>query len=130
MLGSWRVRAAPAAGGGRRAGRRALAGGAVLTVSLALATAPVPATPSAVGATCLQAYPVAQVTVGMKGTGLTVSRGGVPERFSVEVLGVLASPCWPGVDMVIVKADSPAIRRAGGSGAACPAPRSTPGTGG
>lgn len=102
----------------------------MLAVSLALSTAPAPAAPSAVGAACPQAYPVAQVTAGMKGSGLTVSRGGVPERFSVEVLGVLTSPLWPGVDMVIVKADSPAIRRTGGSGAACPVPRSTPGTGG
>jgi hypothetical protein len=53
-------------------------------------------------------------TGGLAGKGLTVSRGIEPENFSVTVLGVLEDGVAPGVDMIIVEADSTAIRRAGG----------------
>jgi hypothetical protein len=58
--------------------------------------------------------PTAEVTDGMTGTGYTVSEGTQPELFTVEVLGVLEDGIGPGRDMIIVRADSPAIQEAGG----------------
>lgn len=78
----------------------------------AAATATGAAAPAA--APCPAAFPVADLTVGQTGSGLTVSKGKTPEPFTVEVLGVLAGGIAPGVDMILVNADSPAIRAAGG----------------
>jgi hypothetical protein len=58
--------------------------------------------------------PTADVRDGMIGTGYTVSEGTRPEPFTVEVLGVLEDGIGPGRDMIIVRADSPAIKAAGG----------------
>jgi SpoIVB peptidase S55 len=63
---------------------------------------------------CPAAFPVRDLTAGQLGTGLTVSRGTQPESFTVEVLGVLAGGIAPGIDMILVEADSPAIQAAGG----------------
>ncbi|MDQ2683868.1 MAG: hypothetical protein M3Y37_10115, partial [Chloroflexota bacterium] len=65
-------------------------------------------------AACPAPMPVAEVQAGMRGTGLTVSQGTTPDRFSVKILGVLKDGIAPGVDMIIVETDSRAIRRADG----------------
>ncbi|GAB3262626.1 SpoIVB peptidase S55 domain-containing protein [Nocardioides dilutus] len=46
--------------------------------------------------------------------GLTVSQGVTPDPFTGEVIGVLNDGIAPGLDMVIVDLDSPAIQAAGG----------------
>lgn len=47
-------------------------------------------------------------------SGLTVSRGTVPQPFTAEVLGVLEDGIAPDVDLIVIEADSPAIGRVGG----------------
>jgi SpoIVB peptidase S55 len=63
---------------------------------------------------CPAAVPVGEVTAGLTGTGYTVSSGTTPEPFTAEVIGVLKDGIAPGLDMIIVETDSPAIRAAGG----------------
>src|SRR4030095_10667908 len=64
--------------------------------------------------TCPAPLPIAQVTKGMTGSGLTVTQGTQPERFNVKVLGVLTDGVAPGVDMIIVETDSLALDKAHG----------------
>jgi hypothetical protein len=54
------------------------------------------------------------VTAGLAGTGYTVSSGTTPKPFTARVIGVLKDGIAPGLDMIIVETDSPAIRAAGG----------------
>lgn len=63
---------------------------------------------------CPDPFPVSEVKEGMTGTGWTVSRGREPERFAVEVLGVIPDGIAPGRDMIVVEAGGAAIERAGG----------------
>jgi SpoIVB peptidase S55 len=63
---------------------------------------------------CPRALPVREVTAGLTGTGLTVSRGQKPERFSAEVLGVLAGGIAPDVPMIVARTESPTINRVHG----------------
>ncbi|MDP2773817.1 MAG: SpoIVB peptidase S55 domain-containing protein [Nocardioides sp.] len=63
---------------------------------------------------CTDTFPLAGVTKGQSAEGLTVSSGVTPEPFTGEVLGVLESGIAPGLDMVIMDLDSPAIQAAGG----------------
>ena len=51
---------------------------------------------------------------GLAAHGLTVSRGTTVEQFDVTVLGVLDDGIAPGVDMILVETESPAITAAGG----------------
>jgi SpoIVB peptidase S55 len=106
-------------------GRRAVvvATVAALLALSALATpvaATVAAVPSAMafqaapGDPCPAAVPVSEVTAGLTGVGYTVSAGTTPEPFTAEVIGVLRDGIAPGLDMIIVETDSPAIRAAGG----------------
>jgi len=78
---------------------------------LGLATAVLPALAAA---ECETVLPTSAVTVGMVGTGLTVSQGSTPESFDVEVLGILKNGIGPGRDMIVVDTSSPAIDAAGG----------------
>jgi hypothetical protein len=106
-------------------GRRAVvvATAAALLALSALAT-PVAATVAAVPSAmafqaapadpCPAAVPVSEVTAGLTGVGYTVSAGTTPEPFTAEVIGVLRDGIAPGLDMIIVETDSPAIRAAGG----------------
>jgi hypothetical protein len=50
----------------------------------------------------------AEIKIGMKGYGLTVFRGTQPERFDVEVIGVLQS-FRPGQPLIIVKTPNPRL---------------------
>jgi SpoIVB peptidase S55 len=60
------------------------------------------------------AFPVADLTPGLVANGLTVERGNVADPFTATVAGVIDDGIAPGVDMIIVETDSPAIQRAGG----------------
>ncbi len=90
----------------------ALLAGLLAGPAAGAATTGAAAAPAA--APCPAAFPVADLTVGQTGSGLTVSKGKTPEPFTVEVLGVLADGIAPGIDLILVNADSPAIRAAGG----------------
>lgn len=62
---------------------------------------------------CPAAVPMSEVTAGLTGSGLTVTRGNTPEPFDAEVLGVLRNGIWPGVDMIIAELASPSVARYG-----------------
>jgi len=83
----------------------------LLMTALGLAAAVLPALAAA---ECETVLPTSAVTVGMTGTGLTVSHGTTPESFDVEVLGILKNGIGPGRDMIVVDTSSPAIDAAGG----------------
>jgi SpoIVB peptidase S55 len=94
--------------------RRAVVAAAVAAL-LALGLLAAPAAGQAAPADpCPAAVPVSQVTAGLTGTGYTVSSGTTPEPFTARVIGVLEDGIAPGLDMIIVETDSPAIRAAGG----------------
>ncbi len=84
--------------------------GALLAAGLATA----PAAQSATGAACPQAFPIAELSVGQPLSGLTVSAGTEPGRFTGEVLGVLHDGIAPGLDLVLARLQSPALDDAGG----------------
>jgi hypothetical protein len=58
--------------------------------------------------------PLADVTKGMTGTGISVVEGTDPEAFDVEVLGVLQDAIGPGRDIIIANLSGPVIDAAGG----------------
>lgn len=85
---------------------------AVLTLCVVLALIVGVLTPpgrAQVDPDCVAAVPTDRITVGMTGSGLTVQRGNTPEPFGAEVLGVLRDGIAPGIDMIVVNLDSPAI---------------------
>src|SRR3954453_4801030 len=88
---------------------RTLATGAGALLALLATSLPGPANAvpdvSADGPTnpCPAAVPLASVTAGMKGDGWTVVRGSTPERFEVEVLGVLPDGIGAGRDLILIK---------------------------
>ena len=92
-------------------------GPAFITGAVLIAGVAIPAG-SAAGAPpenpCPTVLPVRDVTAGLAGTGLTVSRGQVPEQFSADVLGVLNDGIAPGVPMIVAETESPALGRVGG----------------
>jgi hypothetical protein len=83
---------------------------AALLTSSATAAAPgdaaaasTDAAAAATPADCPAVLRVADVRTGMRGEGWTVTRGRKPQRFAVEVLGVLADALAPGRDVVLVE---------------------------
>lgn len=97
----------------------ALIGTAAVVGSLAAAAPSVsqaaPLTGPAVAASnCPSPYPVGAVHPGMLATGYTTSQGRTPRPFAVRVLGVLKDGIAPGIDLILIRAHSPAIKRAGG----------------
>lgn len=92
--------------------RRLSAAALALVAALPLAPAPAAATHGG-GATCAEAFPLAEVRRGLVGTGFTVARGTVPETFRAEVLGVLDDALGPDRDMIVVETSSPTIDRTG-----------------
>ena len=98
-------------------GRGRLLAGLLATSALAvsgLAATSGPAQSADPAGDCAVAYPVADLTQHQVVSGKTVSSGVTPEPFSGEVLGVLDSGIAPGLDMIIVRLDSPEIERVGG----------------
>src|SRR5260370_28451167 len=55
--------------------------------------------------------PLDQVHAGMKGYGLTVFQGSKPERFDVEVLGILDGVPGPKQGLVIARLSGPLVDR-------------------
>ncbi|WP_341927992.1 SpoIVB peptidase S55 domain-containing protein [Nocardioides psychrotolerans] len=101
----------------RRPGRhRALSLAALATTTgmLVGVTATGPATSAEPAGDCTAVFPVAEVAAGQLVEGLTVDSGVTPEPFTGEVLGVLEGGIAPGLDMIIMDLDSPAIQAAGG----------------
>jgi SpoIVB peptidase S55 len=98
---------------GPRARRAVVAVAIAALLALGLLAAPA-AGQAAPTDPCPAAVPVSQVTAGLTGTGYTVSSGTTPEPFTARVIGVLADGIAPGLDMIIVETDSPAIQAAGG----------------
>ena len=101
--------------------RRRSAGAIATTLAIALAVAPlllaapVPATAQgAVPVGCPAPVPTDEVVVGLRGSGLTVSRGTSLETFDAIVVGVLQDAVAPGHPLVLVEVDSPELRRVGG----------------
>jgi hypothetical protein len=97
-------------------GPRAVAG----LVALAIAVAAWGAAP-ATGSTsesltdeCPTVLPLAQVTTGMKGTALSVTRGRALSTMSAEVLGILRDAVGPGRDIIIVDLSGPVVTATGG----------------
>ena len=91
---------------------------AALLVGLALAATGLAAAPAGADLSDCpgepQVYPVDRLQAGQQAYGLTVSKGRMPERFDVEILGVLPNGVGPGRDMIIVEVSGEAIERAGG----------------
>jgi hypothetical protein len=56
--------------------------------------------------------PLGQVRAGMKGYGLTVFQGTRPERFDVEVIGVLHN-FLPKQDIILIRSDDPRLLHSG-----------------
>lgn len=112
--------------------RRRAGAGPVLLLALATAAVGTPAAAGAAATTqragvppsastaqaqCPTVLRVADVRAGMHGTGLTVTRGNVPEPFAVEVLGVLPNGIGPGRDLILVDVSDLPGRNVIGQGA-------------
>ncbi|HEU5038615.1 MAG TPA: hypothetical protein VFT70_16535 [Nocardioides sp.] len=80
----------------------------------ASATAPSAAAPDAPAPSCPVATDLTTLARGAPVHGLTVSQGTTPEGFTGELIGIQHDGIVPGVDLVIVSLDSPAITDAGG----------------
>lgn len=80
-----------------------------LTTTGAAATPAVP-----VPTDCPAVYPLSHVHAGTVGYGYTTVRGTTPSLFHVRVYGKLPDAVAPGIDMIVVRVDSPAIDRVGG----------------
>lgn len=63
---------------------------------------------------CAVPFPVESLVDGQAVEGLTVSEGTTPEAFTGTFLGVLENGIAPGLDMIMMRLDSPAIQQAGG----------------
>src|SRR5450631_2124839 len=78
----------------------ALAAGTVLSVSAGIPLAQGDAKPATI--------PVSEIKDGMKGYGLTVFKGTDPERFDVEVVGVLHN-FRPSQELILIKTPHPRL---------------------
>jgi hypothetical protein len=85
---------------------------AVATATATLGAAPASSAPS--DGDCAALYPQSELVEGQPVTGLTVSKGTTPERFTGEYIGVLNSGIAPGLDMIMVRLSSREIDRVGG----------------
>lgn len=97
----------------------ALLGTAAVVTSVATAVPQLSqAAPARAGLTaarnCPRPFPVRQVHRGMRATGYSTSQGSRPRPFSARVLGVLKDGVSPGIDLIVIRTSSPAIKRAGG----------------
>ena len=102
----------------RRAARRLLVAGSTLGVVAGAAAWGVGpalgADPAAPVADCAAPYDVTQLQRDDAVTGLTVVQGTTPESFTGTVIGTLKDGIAPGIDMIMIKLDSPALEEAGG----------------
>ena len=91
-----------------------LVAGTLALAGTEAAPAAAPAVRLMASSTCPDAFPVSRLRDGMSATGWTTHKGTTPSRFAVTVLGVLPDGIAPGIDLILIKASSPAITRAGG----------------
>ncbi len=63
---------------------------------------------------CPPILPLDQVSAGMRGTAVTVTRGRTLSTLNVEVLGVLRNAVGPGRDIIVVDLSGTAVTAAGG----------------
>lgn len=97
-------------------GPRALAGLLALAIAVA-AWGVAPAAGSSTGGLtgeCPSILPLDQVTTGMNGTALSVTRGRTLSTMNAEVLGILRNAVGPGRDIIIVDLSGPTVTAAGG----------------
>ncbi|HXV34002.1 MAG TPA: hypothetical protein VD769_08335 [Gaiellaceae bacterium] len=80
----------------------------------AWSSAPAAGTTPGTGGECPSILPLDQVSVGMKGTAVSVTRGRSLSTLGVEVLGVLRDAVGPGRDIVVVDLSGTAVTAAGG----------------
>jgi hypothetical protein len=97
---------------------RAIAGLLVLLVAVA-AWGVAPATgattsPEALTGECPTIMPLDQVSTGMRGTAVSVTRGRTLSTFDAEVLGVLRDAVGPGRHIIIADLSGPVVDAAGG----------------
>src|SRR4051812_48523631 len=79
---------------------------ALVVPTLALAQAsPKPQAPDA------KYFPVEDIRPGQKGYGMTVFQGSTPERFEVEVLGVLEGQPNPKQNIILARLSGPQVDR-------------------
>ena len=96
-------------------GTAATIGAAAVAVPQAVHAAPAaPAAAAAAASNCPSPYPLRQVHRGLTATGWTTSKGQHPQPFHVKVIGVLKDGISPGIDLIVIRANSPAIKHAGG----------------
>lgn len=87
---------------------------AVALAALLASMVPAPLPTVAAPSDCPPAYPLHRVRAGKMVEGLTVETGRRPDPFTAEIIGVIENGIFPGVDMIVAEASSPAIDRAGG----------------
>ena len=97
---TFRAAAAAAAAGGPALLLTSLAGGGLLALGASI--------PLARGDAKLATISPAEIKEGMKGYGLTVFKGTQPERFDVEVIGVLHH-FRPGQELIVIKTPNPRL---------------------
>jgi hypothetical protein len=67
-----------------------------------------------VSAASVEFFPLQDLKVGMKGTGLTVVRGSNPESFDVEIIDVMPHEGFDGGALILAKFSGPVIEFSGG----------------
>ena len=96
-------------------GPRAVAGLLALVIAVAAwSSAPATGATPGSGSDCPTLLPLDQVSTGMKGTAVTVTRGRALSTLGVEVLGILANAVGPGRDIIVVDLSGSAVTAAGG----------------
>jgi len=87
--------------------RRIFLKASLLSIFLVISFAQAPAAPPG-GEEYME---IEKIVPGMKGYGLTVFEGTKPERFEIEVLGVLKN-VWPKGDIILIRAEHPMLSKA------------------
>jgi hypothetical protein len=97
-------------------GPRAFAGLLALAIAVAAwGVAPAAgSSPESLTGECPSILPLDQVTTGMNGTALSVTRGRTLSTMNAEVLGILRNAVGPGRDIIIVDLTGPTVTAAGG----------------
>lgn len=100
----------------RRATRRIVGLLVVAAAAASVAVSPGAAAPPPLDlqAECPAVMPLADVTVGLRGTALSVTSGRNPVAFNAEVLGILRDAVGPGRDIIVVNLSGSAVTAAGG----------------
>jgi hypothetical protein len=100
----------------RRATRRIVGLLVVAAAAASVAVSPGTAATASLDlqAECPDIMPLADVTAGLRGTALSVTRGRTPTTLGVEVLGTLRDAVGPGRHIIVVNLSGSAVTAAGG----------------